>query len=150
MVAPTQHSETDNANIPAPSVWEVVDKALVGAGVRRLGVVDEDGGTCAWHGGHEAHSPIEMVGKAEHLTTLVNYHLRWVWGQRQQSKKSDHQLVREGMFTKGRERVECLLICLHVLFSDSCAVKYRVAVANAARSTRGRQRSTHQGKRAHF
>lgn len=101
MVAPTQHSETDNANIPAPSVWEVVDKALVGAGVRQLGVVDEDGGTCAWHGGYEAHSAIEMVGKAEHLATLVNYHLRWVWGQRQQSKNQTINPVPRGI---GAER----------------------------------------------
>lgn len=76
MVEPTQHSETDNANIPTPSVWEVVDKALVGASVRQLGVVDEDGGTCAWHGGHKSHSTIEVISEAEDLAPLVNDHLR--------------------------------------------------------------------------
>lgn len=73
---PTQHSEADNADIPTPSVREVVDKALVGASVRQLGVVDEDGGTCAWHGGHESHSAVEVVRKAEYLAALVNYHLQ--------------------------------------------------------------------------
>lgn len=89
MATPTQHGETDNTDIPAPSVWEVVDKALVGASVIQLGVVDEDGGTCTWHGGHEAHSTIEMVGKAEHLAALVNYHLHWGFGQRQKSKNQN-------------------------------------------------------------
>lgn len=81
MMEPTQHSKTDNANIATPSVWEVVDKALVGASVRQLGVVDEDGGTCAWHGGHESHSAIEMISKAEYLATLVNYHLHWIFSK---------------------------------------------------------------------
>lgn len=96
MATPTQHGETDNTDIPAPSVWEVVDKALVGASVSQLGVVDEDGGTCTWHGGHEAHPTIEMVGKAEHLATLVNYHLHWGFGKRQQSKNQNINLLHQG------------------------------------------------------
>lgn len=71
----TQHGEPDDADVAPPSVWKVVDQALVGSSVRQLGVVDEDGGTCAWHGGHEAHTAVEVVGEAEHLATLVNYHL---------------------------------------------------------------------------
>lgn len=73
----TQHSEPNDADVAPPSVWEVVDQALVGPSVGQLGVVDEDGGTCTWHGGHEAHTAIEVVGEAEHLATLVNYHLDW-------------------------------------------------------------------------
>ena len=72
----TQHSEPDDADVAPPSVWEVVDQALVGPSVGQLGVVDEDGGTCTWHGGHEAHTAIEVVGEAEHLTALVNDHLQ--------------------------------------------------------------------------
>lgn len=71
----TQHGEPDDADVAPPSVWEVVDQALVGPSVGQLGVVDEDGGTCTWHGGHEAHTTIEVVGEAEHLAALVNDHL---------------------------------------------------------------------------
>lgn len=73
----TQHSEPNDADVAPPSVWQVVDQALVGPSVGQLGVVDEDGGTCTWHGGHEANATIEVVGEAEHLATLVNYHLDW-------------------------------------------------------------------------
>lgn len=73
----TQHSEPNDADVAPPSVWEVVDQALVGPSVRQLGVVDEDGGTCTWHGCHEAHTTIEVVGEAEHLAALVNDHLDW-------------------------------------------------------------------------
>lgn len=71
----TQHGEPNDANVAPPSVWEVVDQALVGPSVGQLGVVDEDGGTCTWHGGHKADTTIEVVGEAEHLAALVNYHL---------------------------------------------------------------------------
>lgn len=73
----TQHCQPNDADVPSPPVREVVDEALVGPSVGQLGVVDEDGGTCAWHGGHEAHTTIEVVGEAEHLSALVNYHLGW-------------------------------------------------------------------------
>lgn len=75
LVYTTQHCESDDTNAAPPSVWEVVDQALVGPSVGHLGVVDEDGGTCAWHGGNEAHTTDEVVGEAEDPTTLVNYHL---------------------------------------------------------------------------
>lgn len=73
----TQHGEPNHTNVASPPVWEIVDQALVGPSVRELGVVDEDGGTCAWHGGHEAHTAIEVVCEAEHLAALVNDHLDW-------------------------------------------------------------------------
>lgn len=73
----TKHGEPNDADVAPPSVGEVVDQALVGPSVWQLGVVDEDGGTCTWHGGHKAHTTIEVVGKAEHLAALVNYHLDW-------------------------------------------------------------------------
>lgn len=96
----TQHSEPDDADVAPPSVGEVVDQALVGARVRQLGVVDEDGGTCAGHGGHEAHSAVQVVGQAEHLTALVDDHLegekngrisdvRWWWWEGFGAKESE-------------------------------------------------------------
>lgn len=71
----TQNSQPNDANVAPPSVRKVVDQALVGPSVRELGVVDEDGGTCARHGGHKAHTAVEVVGEAKHLATLVNDHL---------------------------------------------------------------------------
>lgn len=71
----TQHSEPNDTDVTPPSVREVVDQALVRPSVCQLGVVDEDGGTCTWHGGHKAHTTIEVVSEAEHLATLVNDHL---------------------------------------------------------------------------
>lgn len=71
----TQNSQPNDANVASPSVRKVVDQALVGPSVRELGVIDEDGGTCARHGGHKAHTAVEVVGEAEHLATLVNDHL---------------------------------------------------------------------------
>lgn len=73
----TQHCEANDTDVSPSSVGEVVYQALVGPSVRQLGVVDEDGGTCAWHGGHKANTAIEMVGEVEHLAILVNYHLEW-------------------------------------------------------------------------
>lgn len=71
----TQNGQPNDADVAPPSVRKVVDQALVGPSVRELGVVDEDGGTCARHGGHEAHTAVEVVGEAEHLAALVNDHL---------------------------------------------------------------------------
>lgn len=54
----TQHGEADDPDVAPPSVGEVVDQALVGPRVWQLGVVDEDRGTCAGHGGHKTHPAI--------------------------------------------------------------------------------------------
>lgn len=71
----TQDGQADDADVPAPSVGQVVDQALVGPRVGQLGVVDEDGGTCARHGGRKAHPAVEVVGEAEDLAALVDDHL---------------------------------------------------------------------------
>lgn len=71
----TQHCEPNDADVTPPSIRKVVHQALVCPSVGQLGVVDEDGGTCAWHGGHKAHTTLEMVGEGEYLAILVNYHL---------------------------------------------------------------------------
>lgn len=73
----TQHREPNDADVAPPSVREVVDQALVRPSVGQLSVVNEDGGTCAWHCGHEAHTTVEAVGETEHLATLVDDHLIW-------------------------------------------------------------------------
>lgn len=71
----TQDGQADDADVPAPPVGQVVDQALVGPSVGQLGVVDEDGGTCARHGGRKAHAAAEVVGEAEDLAALVDDHL---------------------------------------------------------------------------
>lgn len=58
----TQHSEADDADIAPPAVRQVVDQALVRPRVRQLSVIDEDRGTCAGHGGDEAHAPVHVIG----------------------------------------------------------------------------------------
>ncbi len=58
----TQHSEADDADIAPPAVGQVVDQALVCPRVRQLRVIDEDRGTCAGHGGDEAHAPVHVIG----------------------------------------------------------------------------------------
>lgn len=73
----TQHCESNDTYVAPPSVWEVVDQALVGPSVRQLGVVDENGGTYTRHSGHKTHTTTQVVGKFEHLATLVYYHLLW-------------------------------------------------------------------------
>lgn len=86
----TQHCEPNDADVAPPSVWKVVDQALVGPCVGQLGVVNEDGGTCAWHGGHKAHTTVEVVGKAKHLATLVNDHLRLKGHRKERQKNVEH------------------------------------------------------------
>lgn len=71
----TQHCKPNDADVAPPSVREVVDQALVRPGVGQLSVVYEDGGTCAWHRGHKAHTTVEAGGETKHLATLVNDHL---------------------------------------------------------------------------
>lgn len=76
MWAFTQDRQADDADVAPPPVGEVVDQALVGPGVGQLGVVDEDGGTCARHGGRKTNAAVEVVGEAEDLAALVDDHLQ--------------------------------------------------------------------------
>lgn len=71
----TQDVEPNDSNIPASSIWEVVDQTLIRPCVRELGVVDEDGGTGGWHCHCKPHSPIKLGCTIKNLTPLVNNNL---------------------------------------------------------------------------
>lgn len=71
----TQDSKSNDSNIPNASVGKIVDQTLVGASIRQLSVVDEDGGTGGWHCHSKPHSPVELGCTTKDLTPLVENNL---------------------------------------------------------------------------
>lgn len=72
----TQNCEAGDPNVPAPSIWKVVDQTLVGACIWELSVINEDGDIGGWHGACKSHPTMEPGGTVKHLSALIQNDLQ--------------------------------------------------------------------------